>query len=152
CTSKFFFMQHTKIAELLLADDFSKHYTVKGWVRAFRSNRFIMLNDGSTLNNIQCVVDYESFPQEILDDIHIGASLAISGKLVESQGRGQRVEIEVENIEVLGKADPEEIKKTILSPKRHSLEKLREEAHLRIRTNTFGAIMRTRSRLAFAVH
>lgn len=145
-------MRQTRIAALLKSDAFSERFTVKGWVRAFRSNRFIIVNDGSTIHNLQCVVDYEKFPVEVLNEIHIGCSLEISGKLIESQGKGQRVEIDVEHLSILGKADPEEIKKTILAPKRHSLEKLREEAHLRVRTNTFGAIMRLRSKLSYAVH
>lgn len=145
-------MQHTKIVDVLKSDEFSKTFTVKGWVRAFRSNRFIILNDGSTINNIQCVVDFENTPEELLSKINIGAALRIKGTLLESQGKGQRVEIEVEEVEILGEANPEEVKKTILSPKRHTLEKLREQAHLRVRTNTFGAIMRIRSILAYAVH
>ncbi len=145
-------MKKTKIADILKSTAFSKTYTIKGWVRAFRSNRFIIINDGSTINTLQCVVDYKNFPAEVIAEIHIGCAVSITGKLVESQGRGQRVEIHVEDIEILGKVNPEEIKKTILTPKHHSLEKLRDEAHLRVRTNTFGAIMRLRSKLAFAVH
>lgn len=145
-------MKLTKIVDIIESTAFSETFVVKGWVRAFRSNRFIILNDGSTLKTLQCVVDYENFPKKIISEIHIGCAISITGKLVESKGSGQRVEINVEEIEILGKVDPEEIKKTILTPKRHSLEKLREEAHLRVRTNTFGAIMRLRSKLAFAVH
>ncbi|MBB4118216.1 asparaginyl-tRNA synthetase [Mesonia hippocampi] len=145
-------MKHTRIATLLETDHLLQDYTVKGWVRAFRSNRFIALNDGSTLANIQCVLDFENTDEEIISKINIGAAVKISGVLKESEGKGQRVEIEVNEIEILGEADPEDVKKTILSPKRHSLEKLREQAHLRVRTNTFGAIMRLRSKLAFAVH
>lgn len=149
---KIFTMRHTKIIDVLKSEQFSEQFIVKGWVRAFRSNRFIILNDGSTINNLQCVVDYENTDEEILSKINIGAALAITGILNPSQGAGQRVEIEVQEIEILGTADPEEVKKTILSPKRHSLEKLREQAHLRVRTNTFGAVMRVRSKLAFAIH
>lgn len=145
-------MKHTKIAELLKSDQFSQEFTAKGWVRAFRSNRFIALNDGSTINNLQCVLDFENTPEEVLNEINIGAAVSITGILKESEGKGQRVEIEVKAIEILGKADPEEVKKTILSPKRHTLEKLREQAHLRVRTNTFSAVMRLRSQLSFAVH
>ncbi|MGO3706222.1 MAG: asparagine--tRNA ligase [Mesonia hippocampi] len=145
-------MKHTRIATLLETDHLLQDYVVKGWVRAFRSNRFIALNDGSTLANIQCVLDFENTDEEILSKINIGAAVKISGVLKESEGKGQRVEIEVNEIEILGEANPEDVKKTILSPKRHSLEKLREQAHLRVRTNTFGAIMRLRSKLAFAVH
>ncbi len=145
-------MKHTKIAELLKSDLFLQDFTVKGWVRAFRSNRFIALNDGSTLNNLQCVVDFENTPEEVLEEINVGAAIEVRGMLKESEGKGQRVEIEAKEIKILGIANPEDVKKTILSPKRHSLEKLREQAHLRVRTNTFGAIMRVRSQLSFAVH
>ncbi|MGM0636323.1 MAG: asparagine--tRNA ligase [Bacteroidota bacterium] len=141
-----------KIAEILKSNDLLKDFEVKGWVRAFRSNRFIALNDGSSLHNIQCVIDFEKTPQEILDRISVGAAIKIQGTLHESEGRGQRVEIQVNEVEILGEANPEEVRKTILSPKKHSLEKLREQAHLRVRTNTFGAIMRLRSKLSFAVH
>ena len=98
------------------------------------------------------MIDYEQFDEKLLKGISIGCALEVKGTLVESQGQGQRVEIQVEAFTVLGEADPEEVKLTILSPKRHSLEKLREQAHLRVRTNTFGAVMRVRSKLAFAVH
>ena len=145
-------MQQKEIKELIDSQSFGTPVTVSGWVRAFRSNRFIALNDGSTLKNIQCVVDFENFDEEVLKKINVAAAIEVHGTLVESQGRGQSVEIQVDKVRILGEADPEEVKLTILSPKRHSLEKLREEAHLRIRTNTFGAIMRLRSKLAFAVH
>ncbi|PWK23232.1 asparaginyl-tRNA synthetase [Maribacter polysiphoniae] len=123
--------------------------TVNGWVRTFRSNRFIALNDGSTINNIQCVVDFEKLEDGVLKKINTGSALKISGTLVESQGRGQNVEIQVSNIFVHGDADPETYP---IQPKKHSLEFLREKAHLRIRTNTFSAVMRVRSALAFAIH
>ncbi len=145
-------MRDTKIADLLQTEHLLQEYTVKGWVRAFRSNRFIALNDGSTLHNLQCVVDFDNTPEEVLKRINIGAAIAVKGELKESEGKGQRVEIEAKEIEILGDANPEEVKKTILQPKRHSLEKLREQAHLRVRTNTFGAIMRVRSKLSYAVH
>ncbi len=145
-------MRDTKIAELLQTEHLLQEYTVKGWVRAFRSNRFIALNDGSTLHNLQCVVDFDNTPEETLKRINIGAAIAVKGELKESEGKGQRVEIDVKEIEILGTANPDEVKKTILQPKRHSLEKLREQAHLRVRTNTFGAIMRVRSKLSYAVH
>src|SRR5699024_4208258 len=144
-------MRHTKISKILQSEAISESFTVKGWVRAFRSNRFIIVNDGSTIQNLQCVVDYGNFDQEVLSEVHIGAAVSITGILKESKGSGQRVEIEVKSLKVLGSADPEDVKKTILSPKRHSLEKLREQAHLRVRTNTFGAVMRIRSILAYAV-
>ena len=125
---------------------------VKGWVRAFRSKRFIALNDGSCLANLQVVVDFESFDEALLKKVAIGAAVSIVGKLVESQGKGQSIEVEAIEIEVLGEADPEEIQKTILQPKKHSLELLREQAHLRFRTNTFGAVFRIRHAMAYAIH
>ena len=145
-------MHEHVISEVLAMDPSINPVTISGWVRAFRSNRFIQMNDGSTLNNLQCVVDFESFDQEILKEINVGAAIKVTGPLVASQGQGQAVEVQVQQIDILGTADPEEVKLTILSPKRHSLETLREQAHLRVRTNTFGAVMRLRSKLAFAVH
>ena len=123
--------------------------SIKGWVRTFRANRFIALNDGSTLQNIQCVVDFEKFNENLLKRINTGAALHITGQLVESQGKGQNLEIQVETIEVLGDSDPEHYP---IQPKKHSFEFLRENAHLRIRTNTFSAVMRLRSALSFAIH
>ncbi len=140
------------VVELLESDHILQDYKVNGWVKAFRSNRFIALNDGSCLNNIQCVVDFENTDEDLLKRITTGAAISVIGMLKESEGKGQRVELEVKSIEILGDADPEDVKKTILQPKKHSLEKLREQAHLRVRTNTFGAVMRLRSKLAFAVH
>ncbi|MET2983602.1 asparagine--tRNA ligase [Aureibaculum conchae] len=137
------------VAELLQAEKFLQEVTIKGWVRTFRANRFIALNDGSTINNIQCVVDFENTDENILKRITTGAALSISGILVESQGKGQRVEIEVSTIEILGDSNPEEYP---IQPKKHSFEFLRENAHLRVRTNTFSAVMRVRSALSFAVH
>lgn len=145
-------MLNRTINQLLKDEPLHQQITISGWVRSFRSNRFIALTDGSTIKTLQCVVDFEKFDENILKDVTIGAAIQISGDVVESQGRGQTIEVLVSNLIVLGKADTEEVKKTILSPKRHSLETLREQAHLRIRTNTFGAVMRTRSKLAFAVH
>ena len=145
-------MKHTEISTVLQSEPSLHEVTVKGWVRSFRSNRFIAVNDGSTIKNIQCVVDFENFEEEVIKNITIGAAIEATGTLVESQGAGQSVEIQVTHVAVLGKADPEEVKRTILSPKRHSLETLREQAHLRVRTNTFGAVMRLRSKLSFAVH
>lgn len=145
-------MQHTEINKILGLKPAEQEVLVKGWVRSFRSNRFIALNDGSTIHNLQCVVDFTNIEEETLKRISTGAAIAVKGELVESQGQGQAVEIQVSEVEILGAADPEEVKLTILSPKRHTLETLREQAHLRIRTNTFGAIMRVRSKLAFAIH
>ncbi|MGA0987047.1 MAG: asparagine--tRNA ligase [Flavobacteriaceae bacterium] len=137
------------IKQLLEQNPINQSVTVMGWVRTFRSNRFIALNDGSTLTNLQCVVDFESFDEGLLNKIHTGTALKLIGLFVESQGKGQQVEIQVEAVELLGMADPDLYP---IQPKKHSLEFLREKAHLRIRTNTFAAIMRVRSALAFAVH
>ena len=145
-------MQQKRIIHLLETKPSPTEISINGWVRAFRSNRFIALNDGSTIKNLQCVVNFEEFEESLLKKITVGAAVQVFGTIVESQGQGQKVEIQVSKVEILGEADPEEVKLTIISPKRHSLEKLREEAHLRIRTNTFSAVMRTRSKLAFAVH
>ncbi len=135
--------------ELLEGNLLLQEVTVNGWVKTFRSNRFIALNDGSTLANIQCVVDFENFDQKTLRQINTGAALKVSGTLTESQGRGQSFEIQVKEIFVHGGADPEAYP---IQPKKHSLEFLREKAHLRVRTNTFAAIMRVRSALSFAIH
>ena len=135
-----------------LASKPGEEVLIKGWVRAFRSNRFIALNDGSCLANLQVVVDFENFNEGLLKKVTIGAAVSITGKLVESQGKGQSVEVEAIEIEVLGEADPEEVQKTILQPKKHSLELLREQAHLRFRTNTFGAVFRIRHAMAYAIH
>ena len=137
------------IATLLSSDKVSQEITIKGWVRSFRSNRFIALNDGSTIHNIQCVLDFENTDESILKRITTGAAISVIGVLVESEGKGQKVEIQISTIEILGDSDPDEYP---IQPKRHSLEFLRENAHLRIRTNTFGAVMRLRSALSFAVH
>jgi len=145
-------MIQAKIAEILESDQFLQEHHVKGWVRSFRSNRFIALNDGSTIKNLQCVIDFENTSEDLIKRINVGAAVSVKGTLKESQGTQQRVEIEVTELEILGDANPEEVKLTILSPKKHSLEKLREQAHLRVRTNTFGAVMRVRSKLSFAVH
>jgi asparaginyl-tRNA synthetase len=137
------------VAELLLSDQFSHEVNIKGWVRTFRANRFIALNDGSTINNIQCVVDFENTDESLLKRITTGAAVSITGTVVESQGQGQSVEIQVSTIEILGDSNPEEYP---IQPKKHSFEFLRENAHLRVRTNTFSAVMRVRSALSFAVH
>ena len=125
---------------------------VKGWVRTRRGNKyvqFIAVNDGSTIHNLQVVADAEKFPEETLKDVATGACVSVRGQLVASQGKGQSVEVQASEIEVLGKADPEQYP---LQKKGHSLEFLREIAHLRPRTNTFGAVLRLRHALAFAVH
>ena len=139
-----------KITTLLNKTEYiGKQVTVKGWVRTFRANRFIALNDGSSLHNLQCVVDFENLEEKILKQITTGAALSLVGTLVKSQGKGQSVEVQVDQVVVLGTADPD---KYPIQPKKHSFEFLRDQAHLRIRTNTFSAVMRVRSALAFAVH
>jgi asparaginyl-tRNA synthetase len=142
-------MKHTKVKELLNSAQTMQEVYVKGWVRTFRNNQFIALNDGSTINNIQCVVDFENTPAKTLKRITTGAAVALKGALAESKGAGQKYEIQVTSLEILGDSDPE---KFPMQPKKHSLEFLRENAHLRVRTNAFGAIMRVRSVLSFAVH
>ena len=139
---------HT-VSELLSNNNILPEVEIKGWVRTFRANRFIALNDGSTINNIQCVVDFEKTDETILKRITTGAAVHIKGELVESQGKGQKVEIIVKSIVILGDSDPETYP---IQPKKHSFEFLRENAHLRTRTNTFSAVMRLRSALSFAVH
>ncbi len=145
-------MKRQKIAAVLGGADINQDVLVKGWVRSFRANRFIALNDGSTIKNIQAVVDFENFDEALLKRVTTGSAIAITGKLVESQGAGQAVEIQVENLEVIGDANPDEVQKTVMQPKKHSMEFLREQAHLRFRTNTFGAVFRIRHAVAYAIH
>ena len=142
-------MKHIKVIDLLNNTKTLQEVTAKGWVRTFRNNQFIALNDGSTIHNIQCVVDFENTPEETLKRITTGAAISVTGTLMESQGKGQSLEIQVKKVDILGDSDAE---KYPIQPKKHSLEFLRENAHLRIRTNAFGAIMRVRSTLSFAVH
>lgn len=137
------------IKDLFKNPPLSKKINVKGWVKTFRANRFISLNDGSTIQNLQCVVDYENTNQAILSKINTGASIEIFGILVASQGKGQSVEIQAEKIIILGESDPDSYP---IQPKKHSLEFLRENAHLRVRTNTFSSIFRIRSSISFAIH
>ena len=142
-------MKTATIKSLLEDPQIGNEVIVMGWVRTFRSNRFIAINDGSTLQNLQCVIDFENTDEKLLREINTGACLKLTGKLEESQGKGQSVEVQVTTIELLGSSDPNQYP---IQPKKHSLEFLREKAHLRIRTSTFSAIMRVRSKLAFAVH
>lgn len=142
-------MKTYTVAELLEKDLVLQEVEIKGWVRTFRANRFIALNDGSTLDNIQCVVDFEKIEESLLKRITTGAAVHITGELTESQGKGQKVEIQVSKISILGDSDPETYP---IQPKKHSFEFLRENAHLRTRTNTFSAVMRLRSALSFAIH
>ncbi len=145
-------MKREKIGEILRNGEVGSEVLVKGWVRAFRSKRFIQLNDGSTIKNIQAVVDFENFEEALLKRITTGAAVALSGTIAESQGSGQAIEIQVSSIEILGDANPDEVQKTVMQPKKHSLEFLREQAHLRFRTNTFGAVFRIRHAVSFAIH
>ena len=142
-------MKHTKVKDLLNSSTTLQEVNAKGWVRTFRNNQFIALNDGSTIQNIQCVVDFENTAEETLKRITTGAAISVTGNLVESKGAGQKYEIQATRLEILGDSDAE---KFPMQPKKHSLEFLRENAHLRVRTNAFGAIMRVRSVLSFAVH
>ncbi|CEN41650.1 asparagine--tRNA ligase [Capnocytophaga cynodegmi] len=140
---------YISIKKLLNEGKTAQEVTLKGWVRTFRSNRFIALNDGSTIENVQVVVDFENTPEELLKRITTGAAIEVKGSVVESQGKGQSIEIQATEIHILGDSNPEEYP---IQPKKHSFEFLRENAHLRVRTNVFGAIMRVRSVLAFAIH
>ena len=142
-------MTQKNVAEILKSDSILQEVHVNGWVRTFRSNRFIAINDGSTINNIQCVIDFENTPENTLKRITTGSAVSIKGTIVESQGKGQSVEIQVSEIDILGDSNADEYP---IQPKKHSFEFLRENAHLRVRTNTFSAVMRVRSKLSFAVH
>ncbi len=137
------------VSELLSKVPSLEEIEIKGWVRTFRANRFIALNDGSTINNIQCVVDFETMDESLLKRISTGAAIHIKGELAESLGKGQNVEIKVKFLDILGDSDPEEYP---IQPKKHTFEFLRENAHLRTRTNTFSAVMRLQSTLSFAIH
>jgi len=142
-------MSNTTVLKIL--NELKKNQTIEvcGWVKTFRANRFIALNDGSCLENIQCVIDFENTDDNILKKITTGSSVKISGKIVESKGTKQTIEIQVNKIDILGESDPDQYP---IQPKKHSFEFLRENAHLRTRTSTFNAIMRLRSSLSFAIH
>lgn len=145
-------MKRTEIKDLLKRTDHGAELNVKGWVRTKRGSKnvaFIALNDGSTINNVQIVVDMSDENAILLEKVNTGASLSVDGILVESRGSGQAVEVHAKQIEILGTANPDEFP---LQPKKHSLEFLREKAHLRFRTNTFSAIARIRHSMIFAVH
>jgi asparaginyl-tRNA synthetase len=144
------FNKRTKIKELLEAEQTGHEVIVMGWVRTFRNNQFIALNDGSTNNNLQVVVELELLSDVTLKRITTSASLRIVGQVVESLGKGQKIELKATSIEILGDCDPE--KYPLQLKNRPSLEYLREIAHLRFRTNTFGAVFRVRHALAFAIH
>jgi len=142
-------MSNTTVLKIL--NELKKNQTIEvcGWVKTFRANRFIALNDGSCLENIQCVIDFENTDDNILKKITTGSSVKISGKIVESTGAKQAIEIQVNKIGILGESNPDQYP---IQPKKHSFEFLRENAHLRTRTSTFNAIMRLRSSLSFAIH
>ncbi|MCE2895659.1 MAG: asparagine--tRNA ligase [Flammeovirgaceae bacterium] len=142
-------MKRVKIKELLATPPTGQVVKIQGWVRTFRNNQFIALNDGSTIQNMQAVVALASIDDATLKRITTGACLSIQGELIASLGKGQSVEVKVTELEILGDCDAE---KFPLQPKKHSLEFLREIAHLRSRTNTISAVMRVRHAMAFAIH
>lgn len=142
-------MKRTKIKDLLATAPSGQTVVVQGWVRTFRNNQFIAMNDGSTIHNLQAVAALNSIPEETLKRVTTGACISVTGELIPSPAKGQTVEVKVVSLEILGDSDAE---KFPLQPKKHSLEFLREIAHLRSRTNTFGAVMRVRHAMAFAVH
>ncbi|HEY1018280.1 MAG TPA: asparagine--tRNA ligase [Sediminibacterium sp.] len=143
------FNKRVKIKQLLATGSAEQEVTIMGWVRTFRNNQFIAVNDGSTNDNLQVVATLGEFDESLLKRLTTGASVKVVGKVVESVGKGQRIEVKAASIEILGDSDAE---KYPLQPKKHSLEFLREKAHLRFRTNTFGSVFRVRHSLAFAVH
>src|SRR5690625_2283650 len=142
-------IKRTQIKRVLQDQKTGEKITVKGWVRSFRNNQFIALNDGSTLDNIQVVIDRDNTDDEIKKRLHPGTAIRATGVLVESRGRGQAVEIQADEIEIYGDSDPETYP---IQPKNHTKEFLREHAHLRMRTNTFGAVFRIRHALSYAIH
>lgn len=142
-------MKHDAIKTLLNPEKIGQQVEVKGWVRTFRNDKFLALNDGSCIQNLQLVIDRERIDEATLKRLTTGAAIAAKGELLASQGKGQATEVAVESIVVLGDADPE---KFPIQMKRHTLDFLREKAHLRFRTSTFGAVFRIRHGLTFAVH
>ncbi|NND93290.1 MAG: asparagine--tRNA ligase [Flavobacteriales bacterium] len=142
-------MERKEISAILSNPNFDSQIIVCGWIRTFRNDRFIALNDGSTINNLQIVINAEEYSSDLLKNLTTGASIRAVGKLVESQGKGQTVELLASELDVLGSSDPDEFP---LQPKRHSLEFLREKAHLRMRTNTFSAVFRVRHAASYAIH
>ncbi len=142
-------MQRTSVKETLQLSPENQEILIQGWVRTFRANRFLNINDGSTINNLQVVIDFENYPEEFLSRINTGACISVKGKLVSSQGSGQKVELLADHLDILGDSDAATYP---MQPRKHSLEFLRSKAHLRLRTNTFGAIFRIRHALSYAVH
>ena len=145
----YMFNKRTRIKDLLANENTNYEAVVMGWIRTFRNNQFIALNDGSTNNNLQVVAELGRFDDAVLKRITTGGALKVSGEIIPSLGKGQKIELKAISIEILGDSDAE---KFPLQPKKHSLEFLREKAHLRFRTNTFAAVFRVRHTLAFAVH
>ena len=143
------FNKRVRIKELLSNESANYQATVMGWVRTFRNSQFIALNDGSTNNNLQVVASLGEFDEPTLKRLTTGACIKVTGEVITSLGKGQKVELKASSIEILGDSDAE---KFPLQPKKHSLEFLREIAHLRFKTNTFGSVFRVRHSLAFAVH
>jgi len=143
------FTKRIRIKELLGLEPNNQQVTVMGWVRTFRNNQFIALNDGSTNTNLQIVIELGKYDDEFLKKITTSAALKVTGTVIPSLGKGQKLEVKASSVDILGESDPE---KYPLQPKKHSLEFLREIAHLRFRTNTFGAVFRVRHSLAFAIH
>ena len=141
--------ERLQIKSILNDDYVGKNIIVYGWVKTFRSNRFINLNDGSCLNDLQCVVDYEKLEESKLSKINTGACIKVEGEIVKSQGRGQNIELITNSIDILGESDPE---KFPIQPKKHSFEFLRENAHLRVRTKTLSSVFRIRSEVSYAIH
>lgn len=144
-------IRRTKIVDVLKSTDYGKEVLVKGWVRTHRSSKavdFIALNDGSTIKNVQIVVDPSAFDEQTLKSITTGACLAVTGELVESRGKGQTVEIQCSSIEIYGLCGSD----YPMQKKGQTFEYMRQYAHLRLRTNTFGAVMRIRHNMAFAIH
>ena len=145
-------LRRSKVVNLLKSKEIGKEVLVKGWVRTKRGNKninFIALNDGSVIHHMQVVVEVANFDENLLKQITTGSSIAVTGRLVESMGQGQSVEVQAKTIELYGSADPETYP---LQKKGHTLEFLREIAHLRPRTNTFGAVLRIRHALSYAIH
>ena len=141
--------ERLQIKSILNDDYVGKNIIVYGWVKTFRSNRFINLNDGSCLNDLQCVVDYEKLEESKLSEINTGACIKVEGEIVKSQGQGQNIELIANSIDILGESDPE---KFPIQPKKHSFEFLRENAHLRVRTKTLSSVFRIRSEVSYAIH
>ena len=142
-------LNHSEIKNILKNKDIGKEVSVCGWVKTFRSNRFININDGSCIEDLQCVIELDSFNKKTLSQINTGASLNLKGEIVESQGKGQNVEIHVKNIEILGISHPDNYP---IQPKKHSFEFLRENAHLRARTKTISSVLRIRSEVSYSIH